>query len=345
MMSCRAHSVRLLWMASAAALGGWIASRLDLPLAWLVGALVTTAIISVVGPAIRVPRFLYRSGQLVIAVAVGLSVSPDVTQVLRIHLPTIVAGALISIAIGRLLSDVLARYSRMDRTTAYFAMVPAGISEMAEQSAKRGADAATVAALHTVRVILVVIILPSAMILLFGRGAIDVPASAVGFDIALLVALAFGLLAALAGSWVGMPAAWFVAPMLAVAILSGAELVSSHAPEPLLAIAQVALGLALGSRFRRGTIKHLHDTLSVAIPLMLFHASAMAAVAIFLSLPGEFEERSLILGLATGGTAEMVLTAKMLATDAALVAAYQVARGLLGNLLADPIYRMTIRGA
>lgn len=38
----------------------------------------------------------------------------------------------------------------------------------------------------------------------------------------------------------------------------------------------------------------------------------------------------------------MVLTAKIVGADAALVAAYQVTRGLLGNLLADPLYRLTV---
>jgi len=53
----------------------------------------------------------------------------------------------------------------------------------------------------------------------------------------------------------------------------------------------------------------------------------------------------MLLASATGGTAEMVLTAQVVATDAALVAVYQVARGLCGNLLAVPIYVLTIERA
>ena len=54
---------------------------------------------------------------------------------------------------------------------------------------------------------------------------------------------------------------------------------------------------------------------------------------------------SILLGLATGGTAEMLLTAKIVGADAALVAAYQLTRGLLANLLnLNPIVSMDADG-
>jgi len=334
--------IRMAILAVPAALGGWVATAANVPLSWLFGAIVVTAALALAGVTVKVPRTVYRSGQLIVAVTVGLTVTAKVAQVILPHLPVLLTGALVSIAIGRTLAIVLSRLGGVERGTAFFAMIPAGISEMAEQSARRDADIGAVAAFHTVRVMVVVLALPPVMLAVFGSGgsvALNAPGT---LDLPLLVALTTGVFGALAGSLCRMPAAWFVAPMLTVAVLSGADLLHGRMPGTMLAVAQVALGLALGSRFNRQTMARLPLALGVGVPLMILHAAAMAAVAGLAAPAMGFDLRVVILGLATGGSAEMVLTAKLVGADAAIVAAYQVTRGLLGNLLADPIYRLTV---
>lgn len=333
---------RLAAAAVPAGLGGWAAEAAGVPLAWLVGAMLATAALTLAGVTVTMPRSFYRAGQLTVAVAVGLTVSAEVARVIAPHLPVLILGALASVGIGRLLAEPLCRLGGLDRGTAHFAMIPAGISEMGELAGRRGGDTGAVATFHTLRVMVVVLVLPPLMLALFGTGGGNAAGTAGAFDGALLGALGAGVLAALAGGRAGMPAAWFVAPMIAVAVLSGAGLIEARAPAPLLAVAQVALGLALGSRFRRATVARLPRALSVGIPLMVVHGALMAALAWAAATAAGFDLRSVLLGLATGGTAEMVLTAKIVGADAALVAAYQVTRGLLGNLLADPLYRLTV---
>ena len=54
-------AVRLLLSAAVATASGWIASRLGIPLAWLIGAMLASAAISLATGALVVPRGLYRS--------------------------------------------------------------------------------------------------------------------------------------------------------------------------------------------------------------------------------------------------------------------------------------------
>lgn len=49
-----------------------------------------------------------------------------------------------------------------------------------------------------------------------------------------------------------------------------------------------------------------------------------------------------LLAFAIGGTAEMVLTAKAVGADAALVTAFQAIRGLFGNAFAAPVFRAVV---
>lgn len=333
--------MRLIPVVLLAAAGGWLARSLGLPLAWLVGAALVTAVISLGAIPVVVPQFLYRAGQVVVGVAVGLTVTSDIAARLGMHVYLAPAVALVSILIGRLLVPVLVRFGRLDRTTAYFSLVPAGISEMADFAGRLGGDVGAVATLHALRVMSIVLILP---LVIFSFNDADFSRAAAGDGVwsgSLAAALLVGLLAAWLGSKAGLPSAYFIAPMAMIALLSGSDLLHAEAPPALLAAAQVMLGLALGARFKRATIRRLPRALAVGAPVMLFHAAIMGSLALAFAELFDFSVAAMILGLATGGTAEMVLTAKAVAADAALVAAYQVIRGLLGNALAGLIYHKT----
>lgn len=320
--------------------GGWVAQQFGIPLAWLIGSMLVTLVLGLRFP-ITVPRPLYRSGQVIVGTAVGLTIAPDILGRIGPHLPVIIGGALVSIAIGRALTPIVSRLSGLDMKTAFFAMVPAGISEMADLAARHGADAGAVALFHTLRVTFIVLLLP--MLILTLTPSLGAPADSAGvWNAQLLLALLAGLGAGFLGNRLGLPSAFIVGPMLVLAVLSVSGLISAREPDILLALAQIALGLSLGARFRTETLLRLPRALAGGIPIILLHAGLMLGLAAGVATMTGLGGPELLMGFATGGTAEMVLTAQIVAADAALVAAYQVTRGLLGNLLAGVIYRRTV---
>jgi hypothetical protein len=321
-----------------AAVGGALAWLADLPLAWLVGAAIATAIYTLAVAPISVPRPAYRIAQLVVGTSVGLTVSADIAQRIGWHLVVIPIGACVSIGIGMLLTGPLARLGAVDRVTAHFAMIPAGISEMADLSGKHGADVGAVATFHALRVMLVVFMLPPLIFALDRGAALSVAADQGGWTVSLAVALVCALFAGWGGSRLGLPSAWFLGPMSGVAVLSGSGLIAATEPQALLAVAQIALGLSLGARLKRETVRRLPRALTAGAALMVVHAAVMGALAVGLALLAGAEPITMVLGLATGGSAEMVLTARAVGADAAIVAAYQLTRGLLGNAFAERLY-------
>lgn len=332
----------LLGLLVVGALGGSVAAFLGLPLAWLIGSAVVAAAVSLSLRQIAMPRVLYRTGQVVVGVAVGLTVSADIVDRLGAHFFLIPAVALASIGIGRFVAPFLVWFGDLDRPTAFFSTVPAGISEMAELSARHGADVGAVATFHALRVFLVVLLLPPVILLASpAQGALDLPDATGSWSPALLFSLLTGLVAALLGNALGLASAFFIGPMVAVAGLSGANLVAASEPGHLLAGAQVLLGASIGTRFNRQTLQRLPKALLVGVPVVLAHATLMAVLATAVSMLVGLQPPLMLLCLATGGAAEMVLTARLVATDVALVALYQVARGLLGNLLAEQVYLRT----
>ena len=336
-------------LAPIAGLTGYVASLAGVPLAWLLGALFATALVSIAVRPVSVPKPAYKAGQVMVGVAVGLTVSAEILSHLGPHALLAPALAVISIATGRTLYPILWRFGGVSRSTAYFSLVPAGIAEMADQAGKRGADVGAVASFHAFRVGLLVIILPVLMVLVFGSGA-QAPAeapetwAAAGWTPSLAVALAIGVLAALVSSRLGLPGAYVLGPMATVAVLSGAGLIDARTPPTLLAVAQVLLGLGIGVRFTRETLQRLPQALSVGLPLLLLHAAVMVGLGVVLALLFRLDPAVMALGASAGGIGEMVPRAKAVGADAAIVTFYQVVRGITGNLTAGLLFDRTRAG-
>lgn len=336
-------AVLFVFAALAAAAGGALASRSGLPLAWLLGAMLATSAVSLTLGAPRVPRVLYRIGQTIVGVSVGLTVTPDVLGRIGWHVVMIPIAAALSIWIGTRIAPLLARYGRLDMATAHFSMMPAGISEMADLAGRKGADIGAVATLHTLRVMLVVFLVPPFVYASHDGGLSVVARGGGSWDLGLVVALAAGTAGGLLALVLRLPSAFMLGPMLLVAILSLGDLLHATEPRALISGAQVVLGLSLGARLRRETLGRLPRAFAVGIPALLAHLALMTIAALIVAALSGADPVTTALCFATGGSAEMVLTARAVGADAALVAAYQLSRGLSGNAMAEPLHSRLLR--
>jgi len=138
-----------------------------------------------------------------------------------------------------------------------------------------------------------------------------------------------------------MPTAWFLAPMIAAGVISGSGLIASgHMPATLLLVAKLVVGFSLGAKFKREAMRSLPRAIAIGIPLLILIGGlcAGAAIAVDLLIGSSEPVPTLILGFSIGGMAEMVLTAKALSQNAALVAAFHAVRAVSVNLLAGPLW-------
>ena len=159
----------------------------------------------------------------------------------------------------------------------------------------------------------------------------------------LALVLAIGALGGWVAQRLSLPAAWLLGAVLAVGALAASGAIGGRLPTELLAAAQVIVGMALGARFERKRLASIPRAIAAgiatlsAIILFMAGAAALAAVALGQSLS------SLVLAFSIGGMAEMVLTAKALNQDLALVAAFQAVRGVVVNAMAGRVWRI-VRG-
>lgn len=326
----------------AAALGGWLFALAHVPLPWILGAMVASAVwTNTVGAGGRT-RYVRRIGQLIVGAATGAVLSPAVLGDMLGLLPAMLAAALIANLGAVLLAIPLARLAGVDRLTALLSTIPAGMSEMASLAREVRARVEVVTVVRTIRVVLVVGVIP----FLFGFSG-DVASTLVteGSTLAATAAcVVTGALLAFAGGRVGMLNPWVVMPMVAGVGLVAIDLPLAPMPAPLLVAAQICIGFSLGARLRREDFARAPRAAAAGLVSgsVLVGAMIFGAAPVFAAWTG-LDRASLALALAPGGIGEMIASAKALGAGAALVAGFQFTRSFLTNLVAPALILRLVR--
>jgi uncharacterized protein len=324
--------------------GSLLFAYLGTPLPWMLGALAAMATASTCRlPVIRPPGG-QQAGQLIIGAALGLHFSPPVLQQISYYIPYVIAAAAFAFVLGVLCAIVLARLSGSDFKTALFASLPGGVVEMAVLADRFGARADLVAAAHAVRVILVVVTIPSFLSWTGVHGAEQWAPAA--HDIhygGLIVIVGLTISAAVVLYRLNMPNNWVIGPLFMIATLTALNIELSAIPRWATNVAQLLIGCTLGNRFNtaffRSSPRFLGSVMiSVCVAILLAAGFAwMLATISGLNLP------TATLAMAPGGVAEMSITAQVLRFGVPIVTAFHVVRMAFLVLATAPIVLMAQR--
>ncbi len=335
----------LLFTLALAGAAGALFNALHSPLPWMIGPMLLTAAGTMLGLPLSSSRRLRNTGQWLIGSALGLTFTPDVAEEVGRIAPWTLLGAVWALGMGYLFFRWLRfRQPQVDVHTAYFASVIGGASEMATFAEQHGARIDRVASAHSLRVMLVVLVLPFGYQWTglhgvdpwsgAGRGPLTLPAL---LEVGLITAAAALLLHRLR-----QPNPWVLGALGAAAVLSATGTIQGTLPTALTAAAQVVLGTALGTRFRpefvRAAPKWLLDVALGTLGLI----AASAGLAVALAQLTGLRLATVLLGNAPGGMTEMCITAKVLQLGVPAVTAFHIVRYALVLLLTAPIHRRWI---
>jgi len=313
---------------------------LKLPLPWMLGPLVAMAACNFAGVELRAMRGGREAGQVVIGTALGLYFTPAVAREVAAYWPLLLLAALFAILLGVFGGRTLSRAAGTDRTTAFFASVPGGATEMTLLGERFGARPDRVALAQSLRILAVVIIVPSALTYSGVHGADNYQPGAVALH---LPGLALLLAVAAAAGWflerMRMPNAFMFGPLALAIALTVNELELSSLPAMLSNAAQLALGCALGARFERRSLQSAPRYVAGVAASVLVAIAAAAGFALALAWLWGMPWPSLVLAMAPGGIAEMCITAKVLQLGVPLVTAAHVVRVLVLITTTGPGFR------
>jgi membrane AbrB-like protein len=322
-----------------ALLGALVCVWLRAPLPWLIGPLVTVALASMLHAPLAAPPGARQLGQWAIGVALGLYFSPDVMREVVRLAPWLLVAIVFAIVLGALGSWVLARATGTEATTAFFAMAIGGASEMAAQAQRHGGRVDRVAAAHSLRIMLVVLIVPLLFSWLDVHGLDPYTPLARVFDpigFAVLVAVTLGAAAAM--EHFGSPNSWMIGPLLAAAIITATGHTFSALPVAVVNGGQLLIGISLGVHFTPEFFRAAPRFLTVVALITLGYLAAAAVFGALLAQGSGLHWSTAVIATTPGGIGEMALTAKALQLGVPIVTAFHAIRMAAVVLTAGTIF-------
>lgn len=327
--------------------GGYCFGLLNLPLAWMLGAMCFVTAFAAGGAPVKMFPRLRAVMVAILGVMLGSAFSPELIDRLG---DWTITGATLAVYIGvsgAVVYQFLHRVVGYDPATAYFSATPGGLNEMIIVGGANGGDERIISLTHAARILLVVMTIPFWFQIMEGYQPVGgaVPGrSLIDSDpgeMALLVAA--GIVGAVVAKRIGAPAALLVGPMVASALIHLIGWSTQQPPSELIAIAQVVIGSAIGCRFAGTPI----GTIAKVIGISVFATALLLAVTIAfswgLSVVTGIDILDLVLAYAPGGLAEMSLVALAIDGDTAFVATHHIVRIAIVVVAAPLIFRLFVK--
>ncbi|WP_227937159.1 AbrB family transcriptional regulator [Alkalihalobacillus deserti] len=320
---------KVLYICIAVAIGG-LFSSLNVPAGWLLGSISTGIVSAFFVVKIHLPNNLFKLSLAMIGGNIGLMLRPD--QFLDYHalMAPFLLTLILTLAGGISLGLFLKLYSNLNANTAFFCCLPGGASEVIGLSDQYGANQQIVAAFHTTRITLFVLVIP----LVVGLHA---PISTQAFQttnyaftqyvFALFLLFIVMVLTIVLSKRFSFPgASLFFA--IGLGFLAHLMFPAVEMPGFITGIAQGIMGAIIGMRFDRNTFKQIKSIgfISGVTLTMYFFMSLGLATIFFLLTPIDWFTS--LLSIVPAGAAEMASTATALNIEPSMVATLQMARVL-----------------
>ncbi|SHK44574.1 AbrB family transcriptional regulator [Halomonas caseinilytica] len=330
--------------------GGALAFAVNLPLPWLLGAMIATTAASLCGVRLRSPGRGRKGVLVVIGVMLGTAFTPGMTGDLglwSLSLAVMLVATAVMMAFSVWFSQRVAGHSR---ETALYAGVPGGVSTVTLMAMASGADLRVVGMTHAIRILVVLLAIPP---VLQAIGHVDLAGATP--DLAQWLWLpgaadaAWLTVAGLGGLWLGrrlrLPNALLFGPALVSAALHLTGVTHAAVPPTLLALAQVIIGVSVGVRFAGTSLARLGQTLVMAsLQALVLLVIAVLAAWIGHLLTG-YSAAAALLAYMPGGAPELSLVALTLGIDPAFVTTHHLMRISVLVLLLPALLRMMARRA
>ena len=339
----RADFLRLTKALAIGTVGGALFFALNMPLAWMMGAMVLTTIAALFGVSLHVPGRLRAVMVAILGVLLGSTFTPEALDKVLEWPITLASLALYLVVVTGMLYFYFRRVMGFDPATAYFSATPGGLNEMVIVGRAMGGDDRAIALVHGARILLVVLTLPFWFRYAYGVGSAGGGAgtgtlAGLGWlDGSVLVACA--IVGPMIGKLLRLPAYRLVGPMLASAGVHIAGLTGSAPPMELVAMAQVVVGSAIGARFAGSPLKWVVKIIFSSIGSTSLMLGATVGFAWVLAPLSGISFAPIVLAFAPGGLAEMSLIALALGVETAFVATHHVARIAMIVIAAPLVFR------
>ncbi|MGB3652453.1 MAG: AbrB family transcriptional regulator [Rivularia sp. (in: cyanobacteria)] len=328
---------------------GFVFSWLQIPVGWLLGSMIGGIIYSTIqGNPQPLPKVFITIGKAFIALATAVRFSWDTVNIAATYAVPLLLCVLISGCLSLFHGYLLSRLSGIDKATALVAFIPGVASSIVSIAEELNADAVAVALFQYIRLLLVVLLIPSAagfffpadlnnsmtMAITSGRALLNAttatttnPSIPMWLNLIVLGGCCF------VGMWGGnllrLPASGFLGTFLVGLAVFWSSPYELQVPQWLFATGLLFVGISIGVKFDIKTANKLLKAVLIEIGLVISLILLCLGVGYEFHVFTHVDTITSLLGFTPGGIEAMIATAVQLGGDTGLVLAMQLTRMLI----------------
>jgi membrane AbrB-like protein len=323
-------------------------SLLGLPSPVLFGALAAGLIYALIAPATpAVPALAFSAGQAILGASIGALFDPDTLASLRADWLPVLGVCLATLVLSVVAGFVLRLHPSVSAATGAFAMVAGGASGIVAIARELGADDRIVAVVQYLRVLVIIVGMPLVAQVIFhshpGTTTATTATESAGWPVNVLVTVVCVMAGlALAGK-IDIPAGSLLFPLFVAVLISLTGIVGSIAvPVALQDVGYALIGLQVGLRFTRASLKAVASLLPLAIATILGLIVACAGLGLVLARATGRSSLDGYLATTPGGLYAVLATAIGNGSDVTFVLTVQIVR-LFVMLFSAPLLARWLR--
>ncbi|MGB3511442.1 MAG: AbrB family transcriptional regulator [Microcoleaceae cyanobacterium] len=329
---------RIILPLALAALVGFACNWLGVPVGWLLGPLlVGIAYASIQSDRQALPSNFIKVGKALIGLYSASRFSPDTLTLATSYAVPVILCILITGALSMLNGYLLWKWAGVNRLTSFLGSIPGSASTLAIMSEEFGAEPITVTLLQYIRMVIVVLTIPTTVTILFPHATVSpvmttvstVSDSTVPIFLNLLVLAGCCILGILLGQWLKLPTTGFLGAFLLGLLLFWSAPDLFFVPHWLWVVALILVGVSIGWKFDWQAARKLWKAVLLEITLVIILMLSCLAIGYEFHLLTHIDLVTAILGFAPGGIEAMIATANQLGGDTGMVLAIQITRQML----------------
>jgi hypothetical protein len=288
------------------------------------------------------PGLAFRVGQALVGVVIGALVQLSTLSRLASDWPSVLIVTLGTLAISVAAGRLLAVHRDVSPATGAFALVAGGASGIVALANDLGADDRVVTIVQYLRVLMVLLAMPIVTTVIFhppsSAGSLSTGPTRWAPDV-LFTALAV-VIGLLIQRVLEAPAAALLGPMVVAVVISATGVLGQvSVPTTLANLGYALIGIRVGLRFTRASLRSIAKLLPLATSLILAVIAACGLLGVLLSKVTGVDELTAYLATTPGGLFAVLATAAASGSDVTYVLAVQVIRVFAMLLLAPLLGR------
>jgi membrane AbrB-like protein len=329
-----------------AAIGGVTLGLAGMPAGWLSGSILAVAAAALAGRPMLMPVRLMQVLLVAIGISLGAVVTPETLQGMATY-PLSIAVLLAAMSVVSVSGAAyLRKVHGWDSVTAYLAAAPGGLSQVMAVGAELGSDLRAIAIVQTMRVVIVAVGLPAAL-MAFGlashaRRAVGGPFEFAQID-ELAALIAASTVMAIVAYRLRFPGGLLFGAMLTSGVLHGTGYIHILMPWWIATTAMVCFGAVVGARFANTSMRLLLGFMGAAVGVFAVTVAVAGVFAAVLIATLHLPVAEVTIAYAPGSVDAMMLLALALHLDPVYVGAHHLTRIFFVSLSMPLVARRTAR--